>query len=123
MVTYDSWMRKKQKLQEVLKKQTNQKTYLNYLVYQKPRHVSFSKSHCFLLCYVFHAHGTYFDKAETKRCRFIKALRIYEHNDYLEVESLGSLEQQGFVIELHIGHLVLLTFVVQSQKCMKWTRE
>lgn len=33
---------------------------------------------------------------------FIKALRIYEHNDYLEVESLGSLEQQGFVIELHI---------------------
>lgn len=33
---------------------------------------------------------------------FIKALRIYEHNDYLEVESLGSLEQQAFVIELHI---------------------
>lgn len=33
---------------------------------------------------------------------FIKALRIYEHNDYLEAESLGSLEQPVFVIELHI---------------------
>lgn len=33
---------------------------------------------------------------------FIKAFGINEHNDFLEAEGLGLLEQHMFVIELHM---------------------